>query len=126
MNENNLKVNIEEVEFIKPIEEKFGLVREIILANKDIDGVFAGDDLLASMVVNICEEQGIDVPKDLKVIGFDGAIQTLAYLPKLTTIKQPIKKIAEVAVDKLIRKINGEEVDNEIRLPVVLHKGKTI
>lgn len=126
MNENNLKVNIEEVEFIKPIEEKFKLVKEIILTNRDIDGVFAGDDLLASMVINICEEQGIDIPKDLKVIGFDGAIQTLAYLPKLTTIKQPIKKIAEVSVDKLIRKINGEEVDNEIKLPVVLHKGKTI
>ncbi|WP_297135942.1 LacI family DNA-binding transcriptional regulator [Terrisporobacter sp.] len=126
MNENNLKVNIAEVEFIKSIEEKFELVKEIILNNKDIDGVFAGDDLLASMVINVCEEQGIDVPKDLKVIGFDGAIQTLAYLPKLTTIKQPIKKIAEVSVDKLIRKINGEKVDNEIGLPVVLHRGKTI
>ena len=126
MNENNLKVNIAEVEFIKSIEEKFELVKEIILANKDIDGVFAGDDLLASMVLNICENQGIDVPNDLKVIGFDGASQTLVYLPKLTTIKQPIKKIAEVSVDKLIRKINGEEVDNEIGLPVVLHKGKTI
>ena len=82
MNENNLKVNIAEVEFIKSIEEKFELVKEIILANKDIDGVFAGDDLLASMVLNICENQGIDVPNDLKVIGFDGASQTLVYLPK--------------------------------------------
>ena len=124
MNENNLKVNIAEVEFIKSIEEKFELVKEIILANKDIDGVFATDNM-AILVIKECYKRGIDIPKDLKIVGYDGTESSELFIPTLTTIKQPIKEICIDAVNKLIKLINNENISLESNHTVTLIKGET-
>ncbi|WP_017470886.1 LacI family DNA-binding transcriptional regulator [Amphibacillus jilinensis] len=95
--------------------------------NPKIDGVFASDDLIAACVIREANKRGMNVPEDLKVIGYDGADMTRMLLPELTTIKQPIKDMAEEAVHLLMNQINEVEeptVDN-ITLPVQLIQGKT-
>ena len=116
---------IMEVEFIKTIEEKKKLVSEMLEKHPEIDGVFAGDDTLAVLVLNLAREKGIQIPKDMKVIGVDGAEQTLSMVPELTTVQQPIEAIARVTVQTLIDQIEGKEVESHTDLPVRLIEGTT-
>lgn len=68
--------------------------------------IFAAADSIALGVLGAAEEAGIRVPEDLSVIGFDNI--TYAGLPKinLTTIEQPKRTMASIAVDVLLEKIN--------------------
>ena len=64
---------------------------------------------LAVIALHVARQKGINIPKDLKIIGVDGTKQILGFVPELTTIQQPVKQIAKVAVDKLIDLIEGKQ-----------------
>lgn len=73
-----------------------------LLENYELDGICCGNDLIALGVIKALKEKAIDVPKDIKVIGFDD-IQISQYLdPPLTTIRQPIYEMGEEAVKMLV------------------------
>lgn len=71
MQRENLDVKIKEIPFNLSINEKKSIVEEI-LKKSCYDGIFAGDDLMAGLVVAEAANLGIKVPTELKVIGFDG------------------------------------------------------
>lgn len=97
-----------------------------ILVNQKPDGIFISDDLTAILTGKIAHELGLKIPADLKVIGYDGSHFIETYHPHLTTIKQPIKEIAELLVDVLLKKINGEQTNREYILPISLLTGKSV
>ena len=69
----------------------------------------------------------IQIPKDLKIIGYDGTYFVENYYPQLATIKQPLKDIARLSVDLLLKKIAGQEVQTTgYFLPVSLLPGKSV
>ena len=125
MKETGLKPMILEVPFVKTIHEKRRLIRDMLDAHPEVDGVFAGDDLLAATTLHIVREKGIPVPEKIKVIGVDGAQQTRLFLPELTTVRQPIEKIASQAVESLLDLIEGRTCEDRLDLPVELLQGKT-
>lgn len=125
MEENGFEPMILQVPFIKPIHEKRQLIRDMLDAHPEIDGVFAGDDMLAAITLQIVREKGISVPEKIKIIGVDGAQQTRIFLPELTTIRQPIERIARQAVESLIAQIEGRPCEDRLDLPVEFLKGKT-
>ncbi|ADH99737.1 LacI family DNA-binding transcriptional regulator [Salisediminibacterium selenitireducens] len=96
------------------------------LRDGTFDGVFAGSDLLASMVLQTAFEQSIRVPEALKIVGYDGTAST-AYAPfPLTTVLQPVEELAETCVALLIAQIEGKEPDTRTEpLPVTLRQGMT-
>jgi DNA-binding LacI/PurR family transcriptional regulator len=54
------------------------------------------------------QEVGLRVPDDISVVGFDD-IQSAAYTsPPLTTVRQPLKKIGEIAAQTLLDRIEGK------------------
>ena len=94
------------VDFNTPNSERPGLIRERLdLVADDIDAVFATDDLAAAQVMEWAAERDLRIPDDFKVIGFDGTIAMQHALPALTTIQQPIAKLARAAVDLLLNRI---------------------
>ena len=103
------------------------VISRLFQERPDVDGVFATNDLFASSVINQAQSYGKDVPRDVKVVGFDGTETVQILLPQLTTIKQPIDLIAKTAIDILLKEIEGEfsDLPLETRLPVKLLKGKT-
>ena len=72
-------------------------------------GVFCSSDLMAIGVLLEAAEQGLDVPGDLSVIGFDGIEATTWTQPALTTVEQPIAEIAHTAVEALKSLIDAPE-----------------
>ncbi|MEN0650265.1 LacI family DNA-binding transcriptional regulator [Caldifermentibacillus hisashii] len=97
-------------------------IRRIFEEHPETDGIFASDDLIAATCLKVAKELNIDVPQDLRIVGYDGSQTVLSLLPQLTTIRQPIEDIAKTAVLKLIDLINDtdEEGTMEIVLPVQL------
>lgn len=65
------------------------------------------------------------VPEDLKIIGYDGTDLIRHMHPELTTIIQPIDSIAQQAVNALEQRINNEETEQHMILPVKLWQGTT-
>lgn len=112
--------------FSDSTDKKIQTIESIFKWYNDIDGIIAGDDMLAALVINTTEKLNKKIPEELKVIGFDGSRMTLSFLPHLTTIQQPIKKIANKAVEVLLREIeSGQRIPNEIIYPVKLISGET-
>ena len=88
------------------------------------DAIFASDDLTAILIMKVARELDIQIPQDLKVIGYDGTQFIETYTPELTTIQQPLKDIVISMVDLLLQKIEGKVATTGYFLPVSLHSGK--
>jgi DNA-binding LacI/PurR family transcriptional regulator len=69
--------------------------------------IFAANDLEALGVLDAARSLGIDVPRELSVVGFDDAIQAISAAPRLTTVKQPLAEIGSTAVDVLLQLLSG-------------------
>lgn len=88
---------------------KSGLVAaEVILSKTDRPtAIFASNDDMAAATVAQAHRLGLEVPTDLTVVGFDDTEIASAVWPTLTTMRQPIREMAEAAVDQLIAMINN-------------------
>ena len=77
-------------------------IDKVLTERPNTDGIFASSDIIASQVIQVAASKGLRVPEDLKVIGFDDTLIATYTTPQLTTIHQPIKEMAELAVSTLI------------------------
>ena len=79
---------------------------EIALNHKDIDGIFAFTDLLATGLMVGLKEYGIKVPDDVSIIGFSNWFLTSITSPTLSTVDQPGYQMGEEAFKILLEEIN--------------------
>lgn len=127
MRANNLKPLTYEFPLKSTDEIVINIVKQILDDHPQVDAIFASDDLIASKVLREARKRNITISQDLKVIGYDGTETTRMLLPELSTVEQPIKEIAEKAVEIIIKQINGEEEDIQLEniLPVKLIDSET-
>lgn len=96
-----------------------------ILTTQVIDGIFCTDDLTALLTYNIAKSLGIEIPKHLRIVGYDGTELMRHYFPYITTIQQPIRAYAEQLVTLLMAMLAGEEVALKHEFPVTVWVGET-
>ena len=85
------------------------------------DAIFVYSDMMAIGVIKGLKEQGIRVPQDISVVGFDGLYIGDLIEPKLTTVRQDINTKGERAVEVLLNKIVGKTTETQqLVLPVEL------
>lgn len=72
------------------------------------DGVVAFNDLLAIGAMQAIKERGFRVPGDIAVVGFDDIEAASLVEPALTTVRQPLHDIGQIACKMLLQLINGE------------------
>lgn len=85
--------------------------------------VIAASDTLAGELVGELLDRSVDVPGQMSVVGFDDTAISRWMRPQLTSVSQDIPAKASIAVDLLIRLIEGEtheEAGSPARLPMVL------
>lgn len=75
----------------------------------DLTAIFTASDELAMGLLSYLNEQGIAVPKQISVIGFDNIRLSSLMIPKLTTVEQPTYEIGFRAVEKLDAIIEDKE-----------------
>lgn len=82
-----------------------------LLEQTTLDGIFCGNDLIAIGAIKALKENGIMVPEQVKVIGFDDISISQFIDPPITTIKQPIYKMGEEAVNMLVDIIEKKDIE---------------
>ena len=91
----------------------YNYIKETLVNIPSIDGIFASSDLIAAQVIQVCNELDIDIPKEIKLVGFDDVDISKLTTPQITTIHQPIMEMAKEAVNLIDMKYNGIEILNE-------------
>jgi LacI family transcriptional regulator len=74
------------------------------------DAVFAANDMMASGAYRAIREAGLNISRDVAVVGFDDVSIAIQLDPPLSTIRQPIQGIGTLAVNTLINLINKPEI----------------
>lgn len=63
--------------------------------------IFAANDDMAAAVISIAQKQGVTIPEELSVVGFDDTQLATIVWPNITTVRQPINEMAELAISLL-------------------------
>jgi LacI family transcriptional regulator len=87
--------------------------------------IFAATDTLAIGVLQAAEEAGIRIPEDLSLLGFDDILYAGLPTINLTTIMQPKKTMATIAVDMLLDRIQNpsQAYSHSILAPSLVVRG---
>jgi LacI family transcriptional regulator len=72
------------------------------LKNRGITACFIANDWMAYGVYKACYEEGIRIPADLSIVGFDDLMISQAMIPPLTTIHQPNTEMGKTAVQQIV------------------------
>lgn len=86
--------------------------------------IFAANDDMAAAAVSVAHRRGLDVPRDLTVVGFDDTPTAVTLWPPLTTVRQPVRAMAARAVELLLRRLRargGAVEDGEFADQVLPH-----
>ncbi|QUJ69661.1 substrate-binding domain-containing protein (plasmid) [Photobacterium sp. GJ3] len=76
--------------------------------------LFVCNDMMAMGVIHAAYEQGIRIPDDLSIIGYDDIHIAKFMTPSLTTIHQPKYRLGQAAVETLLKRINKEITDTQV------------
>jgi LacI family transcriptional regulator len=77
-------------------------LQELKARHKDMTAIFFASDLMAIGALQYCRTQGIQVPQDLAIIGFDNIDLTQFVTPTMSTIGQPRYEMGTTAVELLL------------------------
>ncbi len=86
---------------------------EMLSTDTPPTAIFASNDDMASGVMSLAHRRGLDVPRDLSVVGFDDTTAG-ALWPTLTTIRQPISDIAKAAIDLIAQHVRDSRSAREV------------
>ena len=87
------------------IEDGYTMMRNLLEQGESISALFCGCDILSVGAMEAIFEKGLDVPRDIRVCGYDD-IEFAAYLRRpLTTMRQPKEVVGVKGVEMLLGKI---------------------
>ncbi len=81
--------------------------------------IFAGNDEMAAGVYKAARNLGLEIPKDLSVVGFDDSPVASRMWPLLTSVRLPIRDMGHMAAEKLIRRRKEKKVQIEEATDVI-------
>jgi LacI family transcriptional regulator, repressor for deo operon, udp, cdd, tsx, nupC, and nupG len=88
----------------------YNLMLKLMALERPPTAVFAANDEMAMGVIRATKEQGMRVPHDLAVVGFDNIYFSSIFDPALTTISQPLFEMGEKSMELLLAQIRQEYI----------------
>ncbi|KAA1248114.1 LacI family DNA-binding transcriptional regulator [Aquimarina sp. RZ0] len=98
-------------DYILKIEDVDNCETEIsdFLENKDIDAIFAVNELFAVTAAKILDKQGKKIPNDVAIVGFTDGILSKHFIPSLTTVSQHGEEMGIRSARLLIDKLEADD-----------------
>jgi len=87
---------------------------QLLEAYPNMDSIFVANDQMALSVLRVAHRQGIQVPGQLAVIGFDNLPESAYFYPSLTTISQDLQLLGEEAVQRIVEMIQARQNNQSI------------
>ena len=91
------------------IKGGYQVTKRFLKLNEPPTAIFAANDLLALGAMQAIQKKNFHIPEDFSVIGFNDIKLASFVYPTLTTIRQPMLEMGELAVKMLLRIIEGGE-----------------
>ncbi|MDI3547556.1 MAG: LacI family transcriptional regulator, repressor for deo operon, udp, cdd, tsx, nupC, and nupG [Halanaerobiales bacterium] len=88
----------------------YNLMLKLLFIENPPTAVFAANDEMAIGAIKAIQSQGLKVPEDIAIVGFDNIKMSAIFSPSLTTIGQPTYKIGEKAMNLLLDLIRGKKL----------------
>lgn len=101
-------------------DERRRFYQEKLVYIKDHTAVFAVSDYYAIDMMHFLQEQGVKVPEEISVAGFDDMPMCEQVVPTLTSVRQDVALRAKIAIEKLKELRAKTETETEVTLPVEL------
>jgi LacI family repressor for deo operon, udp, cdd, tsx, nupC, and nupG len=97
------------------------------LLDRGVTGIVCGSDLMALGAIRAARRRGLDVPRDVSVIGFDDSPLIAFTDPPLTTLRQPVSAMGFAAVRALVDEIHGHGAPHSeyVFAPELVVRGST-
>ena len=87
----------------------YPFAKQLLGKQKPFSALFAYNDMSAIGAIRAIQEQGLRVPQDISVMGFDDIPGAAFHSPSLTTVRQPLNRMGEVAAQSLLERIEGKK-----------------
>jgi DNA-binding LacI/PurR family transcriptional regulator len=94
----------------------YPFAKQLLARNKPFTALFAYNDISAIGAIRAFQEHGVRVPQDISVMGFDDIPGAMFQTPSLTTVRQPLNRMGEVAAQTLLERIEGNVEDSDIAI----------
>jgi LacI family transcriptional regulator len=95
----------------------YPFARQLLARKKPFTALFAYNDHSALGAIRAFQEAGLRVPQDISVVGFDDIPGVAYHNPSLTTVRQPLSRIGQVAAQTLVERLEGKkEYPSEIAI----------
>jgi LacI family transcriptional regulator len=129
LDEYNIEMNNQWIFRDTPsIEAGKRILRTILSLEDKPTAIFAGSDEVGAGIVKEAKLQGLQIPEDIAVIGFDDLPVAQLMEPSLTTVKQPIKEMGQKTMEIMVSMLTNQDKVNEdvIELPIQLIKRESV
>jgi DNA-binding LacI/PurR family transcriptional regulator len=82
---------------------------QLLSRGRPFTALFAYNDIAAIGAILAFQEAGLRVPEDVSVVGFDDIRIAVHNNPRLTTVRQPLQRMGEIAASTLLKRIEHHE-----------------
>ncbi|WP_243227332.1 LacI family DNA-binding transcriptional regulator [Microbacterium sp. CIAB417] len=96
-----------------------------LLRVRDFTAVFASNDQMALGLLHAIRDEGLDVPGDISVVGFDDIPESAHFWPPLTTVRQDFADLGRRCVDILLGPADGSDAVVAPIVPELIVRGST-
>jgi LacI family transcriptional regulator len=83
--------------------------KELLSRNQTFTALLAYNDISSIGAIRSIRETGLRVPDDISVVGFDDIREAAYHVPSITTIRQPLRQMGEMAARTIVERIEGRK-----------------
>src|ERR1700727_1820866 len=87
----------------------YPVVKHLLTRHRRFTAVISFNDIAAMGCIRALHDSGLRVPQDVSVVGFDDIKEAAFQTPSLTTIRQPLHQMGELAVQLLLQQLRPSE-----------------
>lgn len=103
-------------------DDGFEGMEQLLQTKQEISAVFCACDLMAVGAMKCAMEHGIEVPKQLSVMGFDDVDIARMYSPSLSTVRQPFEEKGRLSIMTLVKMIEGRDDNLTFHSEILPHE----
>jgi DNA-binding LacI/PurR family transcriptional regulator len=87
----------------------YGPTKALLERTRDFTALFCFNDTAAMGAIRAIRDAGLEVPRDISVVGFDDIVAAAYSTPSLTTVRQPLVQMGQQGAKILLEKIADRE-----------------
>jgi DNA-binding LacI/PurR family transcriptional regulator len=91
-------------------------LRRLLGSGRSLDALICANDLMAIGAIDCARNEfGLEIPRDLSIVGFDGVAPAGWVSYQLSTVRQPVRRMTEAAVSMVLERIDDKTLSPEVR-----------